>query len=271
MKNVLVLTDFSNASENALYYAVQYFENESCNFYVMHINDAKSFTTDDLMIAGNKSLYDSLISSSTKKLKTLTSSIKKQFPLEDHNYIEITDYDSFIDSVNQAIKSKSIDLIVMGSNGVSDAKEALFGTNTLNIVRQINCPTLIVPETHLFSTSKHVLIPVDDKEFSISKELIKTLSQVQFNNSIIHVLLIDVNENDQNIIQINKDLSDKQIEYHSVKNIPTHFAINSFIQTNNIDLLLLKVKDDFFLDRIFKGSSSTRVSREPIIPILVIH
>ena len=271
MKKILVLIDFSKASENALHYAAQYYEDVQSEFFLMHINDASSFTTDDLITAGNRSLYDSLISSTTKKLEQLCVSVRKQFPNKNHSFVELTDFDPFIDSINQAVKSKSIDLIIMGSNGVSDAKEALFGTNTINVVRHIKTPTLIIPETQCYKTPKHILIPIDNTDFTINLNLKSQLAQIALKDCHLHTLSIDLNDEDNIMAKFNNLLLIDQIEHHSVYDVPTHYAINSFIQTHNIDLLVLMVKEEFFIDRIFKGSVSTKVSREPIIPILVIH
>ena len=37
MKNILLLTDFSENSWNAIAYALQFLENAHCNFYVLHV------------------------------------------------------------------------------------------------------------------------------------------------------------------------------------------------------------------------------------------
>ena len=68
MKNILLLTDFSDNSINALHYALKLFSGASNNFFVLYVEAANTFLTDDLMAAGNKSIYDSLV----KKPKNIT-------------------------------------------------------------------------------------------------------------------------------------------------------------------------------------------------------
>ena len=38
MKNILIPTDFSKNSWNAIEYALKFFENSCCNFYLLHVN-----------------------------------------------------------------------------------------------------------------------------------------------------------------------------------------------------------------------------------------
>ena len=113
------------------------------------------------------------------------------------------------------------------------------------------------------------LLPITT--MSIDLDLKSQLSQIELKDCHLHTLSIDLNDEDNIMAKFNNLLLIDQIEHHSVNDVPTHYAINSFIQTHNIDLLILMVKEEFFIDRIFKGSVSTKVSREPIIPILVIH
>ena len=49
MANILIPTDFSDNAWNAVEYAVEFFKNSSCNFYLLHVchglNDLAAITT----------------------------------------------------------------------------------------------------------------------------------------------------------------------------------------------------------------------------------
>ena len=49
MKAILLPTDFSKNSMNAIEYAVSLFEDETCEFYVLNIQKASAFVSDDFM------------------------------------------------------------------------------------------------------------------------------------------------------------------------------------------------------------------------------
>src|SRR5690554_19408 len=41
MKNILIPTDFSDNSHNAIRYALEYFENIAVNFFILHVSQKK--------------------------------------------------------------------------------------------------------------------------------------------------------------------------------------------------------------------------------------
>ncbi|MFT4833127.1 MAG: nucleotide-binding universal stress UspA family protein, partial [Psychroserpens sp.] len=43
MKNILVPTDFSEDSFNAVTYALELLKKSPCNFYLLHVNDMSSY------------------------------------------------------------------------------------------------------------------------------------------------------------------------------------------------------------------------------------
>ncbi len=43
MNNILIPTDFSKNSWNAIAYALKYFENSTCNFYLLHVTSIVNY------------------------------------------------------------------------------------------------------------------------------------------------------------------------------------------------------------------------------------
>ena len=126
MKNILLPTDFSKNSINAIHYALHLFKEDECRFFVLHVESSKGYLSDDLVMAGNQSIYDTIVKKSKQKLAKLIDAIKTEFKNKNFSYQMLVDYDGLTDAINQLITKKSIDLIVMGSNGVTGAKETVF-------------------------------------------------------------------------------------------------------------------------------------------------
>jgi len=65
MKNILLPSDFSKNSKNAIQYAMKFFENEECHFYILNIQKSSEYITADL-VAGSQSdsVYDSVANKS---------------------------------------------------------------------------------------------------------------------------------------------------------------------------------------------------------------
>lgn len=274
MKNILLLTDFSKNSKNAIDYALQLFKNEVCNFFILHVHDSMSYTTDDLMTVGNDSIYEAIIKEHKLKLKKLIDRLEPKS--KNHNFHTLVAYNTIIDAVKKAIKSKNIDLIVMGTNGVTGAKEIIFGSNTINVIRKVNCKTLVIPQGFKFKTLKEVLLPLDlyDSMSGITFE--KVLLFIKKFMCKIHILRINprneksefANTDNKQILNFSKDIIYK---YHIINSVPMHYVINCYTQIYNTDLTILLVQHESFFEWFFKKSTTSQISNAIRTPLLIFH
>ena len=272
MKNILLLSDFSINSENAIHYAMHLFKNEKCTFHLMHVHKIGSFTSDDLMNSPKESIYESITKEPKEKLQALVDNLKSTFNYANYSYETIIDFDVFIDAINQAITNNKIDFVVMGTNGASGVKEVLFGSNTINVVRKVHCKTLIIPEAYSFTPIKNLLLPLDPKDTIEGKQFTDLLEFIETYQ--LHLDVLRVNPNTENNELENEDLSNLALfdcSYHAVNDVPMDFAISSYMQTNTVDFLSLFVKNEGFFEHLF-SKANTKVNLSEITkPILVLH
>ncbi len=276
MKNILLLTDFSKNSINAIRYALQLFEDEFCNFYLLHVQSSASYTSDDLILAGNKSIYTSIIEKSKHKLAKLIVELESKFKNKKYSYQMLVDYDVLTDSIKQIQKTKSIDLIVMGTNGVTGAKEVLFGSNTINVIRKIDCPTLVIPEGFKYTRPKDNLLPLDAFDSMSGSAFFETVKFTKRFCKTLHLLRIkpynkDSKEEKKDKTHIDYFLKDVDHKYHIITNVPMHYTVDCYTQTHNIALMTLLVQKETLLERFFMGSSTTQISNRIRVPLLIFH
>lgn len=181
MKNILLPTDFSESSLNAIDYAMRFFENCKCNFYILNVQKISEYNNTDL-VAGSKtdSNYDSVAADNKKLIDQLIKKFDKQFKTQSYNFHRLFDYNNFVSAVDHAVKTHSIDLIIMGSNGASGVKELIFGSNTLRVIRNIDCPTLTIPINFRYSGINNVQTSKSNsKDFSpYAVKLIKEILNI---------------------------------------------------------------------------------------------
>ncbi|TBN04351.1 universal stress protein [Hyunsoonleella flava] len=275
MKNILLLTDFSECSINAMHYALQLLKGNVCNFYVLHVQRSSSYASDDLILSRD-SIYDAIIKKSKLKLMKLVNKFKNE--IEDENYIYkiVVDFDSLTDAIKQMKASKEIDLIVMGTNGVTGAKEVIFGSNTINVIRKIDCSTLVIPEEFEYRIPKEVLLPLDLNDSLSSSAFAHVLEFVNRFSNALHFLRINPSNEDSeeeriDNEQLNYSLKEINHKYHSIKSVPMHYAVSTYVQTNAIDILILLVQKETLFERFFTGSSTTQISNKIDVPLLIFH
>src|SRR5690606_38440206 len=117
MKTILLPTDFSKNSINAIRYAVDMFQNSECHFYLLNVQKASSFISNDMAMSSSTNIYETLISAAKKSIDNIILEIKTKHFNDKHHFHSIVDYDNLIDSINQISKLHNVDLIVMGTKG----------------------------------------------------------------------------------------------------------------------------------------------------------
>lgn len=148
MKKILVPTDFSEFSKQAVDYAVelaQRFEAEITLIYVLQ--DAVAlFPEPGVAFPAPGNYLQELQESSQQALERLRESL----PAEMTIHTVLRNGPPFVEIVRYA-KEEDVDLIVIGTHGRSGLAHMLLGSVAEKVVRKASCPVLTVrPREHKF-------------------------------------------------------------------------------------------------------------------------
>ena len=113
MKNILLPTDFSDNSWNAIAYALNFFEDMACNFYLLHVISFNHFIPVDESPSIDQSYIEETYNKPAKKklrhfLKRISDLNLKR---EKHRFFTLTDVNFFVNSIRKNVKENQIDLI----------------------------------------------------------------------------------------------------------------------------------------------------------------
>ncbi len=275
MKNILLPTDFSENSKNAVVFALEFFKGNSCNFYFLNVQKTTDFIMDDVMSGAPGSSVDEVILQDNKKqLKEFMVPFQEKYTREAYKFLPFVDFDALTHSIQQLMGSENIDLIVMGTNGATGAKEVLFGSNTLQVIRNIDCPLLVIPENVTFEKMESVLFTVKSCK-EMSHEKTKPFKQIlELFHPQLHLLKIKEarQETKHNCDSCLVDsLQEIQFESHTLSGIPTPIAIDAFIQLIPVDLHATFVESETFLERFLFGTNTAQISYGTRVPLLILH
>ncbi len=276
MKNILLLTDFSKNAKNAMNYALAFFKGSAHHFFILNIQKVSNYTTGDLMSATpNSTVYDSIIKNPKAAIKKMIDTLQKEYIDEQYTFDGICDYDAFISAVNQTVKSKKIDLIVMGTNGATGAAEVVFGSNTINVIRNINCPVLAIPQEYTFSIPRTVLFATDSNEKFTEKSLKPLLFIVSKFNTEVQILTLendgDIDSLKEKKKKMNTFFKGYNYSFHSIENVPIDIAIDSFVQIKNVDITAKIINKESFFKRLISGSTTDEITYKSRVPLLIMH
>jgi nucleotide-binding universal stress UspA family protein len=278
MNNILLLTDFTVKSENAHEYALKLFKGQKCNFYLLSIQKFWEYTMDDLMIANPKDdISSALLGDNMASLKETKEQLIKQTKKEDFNFHTIVDYDVFTTAINDAVENYNIDLIVCGTNGKSDIMESIFSSHTLRIIRNTECPLLVVPEDFVFVNPRNIeyLLDYDDLFDECGKE--PFLQLVKKCKSTIHVMRlnyrfvvesIDYKKEQEDII---KYFHGTPVVYEIHIDEDPIAVIEESMQRLAIQMQVLSAHKESFIDRIFSNSHLAKIVNMERLPILILR
>ena len=275
MKNVLIPTDFSENSWNAIRYALNFFKKERCSFYVLHVNKTSKKSQS---ISNQEGLEKETIKASKKQLRALLTRITAEFPEnKNHHFYTLTDNNFFITSIRKHMAEKKIDLIVMGTKGATDENKLIIGSNTANVIVKVPCNTLIIPEKSIFEGLEEIAFPTD---FSLSygiETLQPLLEILEKNNAVLHILHISKKVVELNGYQFaNKELmedffSNQKHSFHFLINKEAKDAVQQFTDNKAIKMMVMMAKNLNYFQQIMFHSKVEKSSYHTNIPLLVLH
>ncbi len=277
--NILLPTDFSENSWNAIKYAADFFKNSACNFYLLHVNRLSNVVVNDSPYIPTQDIIEDVYTKPSKKqLKKIIGRIAKELPEnKKHNYCTLTDYNFFIESIRKHVLDKKIDIIVMGTKGASGLKKLIIGSNAGDVITKVKCTTLVVPENAKFTTFKEIAFPTD---FSLSYglETLQPISAItDSNKASLRILHISKKNESLNVSQEkNKELLEDYFNhldcsFHFLTNKKVEAAIQCFIESRNINLIVMVAKNLNYFQQILFHNKVEEISYHTDIPFLVLH
>ena len=275
MKSILLPTDFSQNSINAIHYAHEMFKGERCEFYLLNVQKASSYVSDDLMtLQPTTTIYENLIQNSKKAIEKIVTKVQKKYVKDNHIYHSLVDYDNFIEAIKHLVISKDICLIVMGTKGATGAEKVLFGSNTVKVIQRNDCPVLAVPNNCRFSGLKKIAFTSNYLTYYKKEELKPLMTLASKFESKIDVLHITKGEHLTESQENNRSFLDECFnnlnhEFINLANTDLFKTVEHYLLYNEIDLLAMMSRKHSFLERLFTRHNVEKFAFQITIPLLV--
>lgn len=259
MKTIIVPTDFSAAAENAMLYAGHLAKRIDASVLLLHIfqvpvnmSDAPLFVTspEELKENADKGLLHSkeILQSTFPSLNVKTESI----------------LGDVVSELQEACRKENPIAVVVGKHGASGLERALFGSTSLSIIRHIHFPVIAVPDFSTEKDIKNVALAVDSGEKLPASKIKSTIEALQAKLHVIHVQQRKAESVSIAVDQLNtpcRTILDEQFVH----------GIQSYIENNNIDLLLIVPHKHNLVERMFLKTHTPELLREISIPIMSIR
>lgn len=253
--NVLILTDFSETSENAGRYAADFLKKTSANFYLLNIHNFNFNKS-----AGNN--IENELVNILDKLQEGAQSLEGYSNNKKHKFHTILSSESLISAVRKALVEKKIDLIFIGAASQDEHLHPILGDHAYDVVRKIKCNIIAVPSGCTYSNPRKAVFPVDDSIFP-SEDQQKILNNLDYLNSLDFKILEIRDGEMENPFRV----SDSEIH---TKPVPFTKALFKDIQ-KHYDMIFVIGKNLSVCDRLLHTEHGFSANMDVEIPIFVYH
>ena len=291
IRRVLFPTDFSEGSKRAFPQAAFLADWHDAELHVLNVTGRHRYDYKE-----NKDNFPIPLDTLTEWLRRPSQSVSgTSWPdLEERSIVQHqVESASPAERIVEYVDEKDVDLVVMGTHGRRGVDRMLFGSVTEEVVREASCPTFTVRTDADVTPSqavRRVLVPIDfseaaDVAVDHAKEIALTYGA---EIDLLHVVeqpfypsaygIDSVTFPTQEVVdRVEKQLGEMartEIGYEHVMVQATvgdpADEILSYVEDNEIDLVVIATHGRTGLDRILLGSVAERVLRRSPTPVFVV-
>ena len=280
MQKILVPTDFSSLSENALTLAVDIGRRTDAEVYLVNFMDhsfGDSFAASGEVSYGGDENDLFTLQLARKNHKRLADLAAKHGISVKINY-QVYGQD-FEDGFKDYIKERDIDLVVIATSGEESAEEFFTGNHTTQMIQGASCPVISVKGKYQDNDFKHIVVGVDFEEddeddFAKAAEFLNTFS----NDLRGHLHLVHVADLGSNVTALESKLSAFAVNYnfdnYSIKvtqNNDKEQGLLAYCFGTGASMLALLTHSKGGILRIFTESTTEELAKEAVIPVMSIN
>lgn len=276
MLRVLLPTDFSDNSFEANKYALLLFKDVECEFHLLHTYMPPIYNAEYLAGSpGQIGLGDVIRETALSNLDKLQSRLESEYSNSKHSFDSHACLNALPNEVNEMVADKKIDVIIMGTKGATGAKEILFGTHTVHIIKKAKCPVIAIPPNFEYEAPKEILFPTDYKVDFKAAPLNVLLKIAKQHISSIEVLHVSSVYGFSETQERNKEKLDSVLNgiahlSHNKPNQDIIEAINNFQLKHKMNLLVMVQNKHTFVERLFIEPIIKKIGFHITIPFMVI-
>jgi nucleotide-binding universal stress UspA family protein len=276
MKKILLPTDFSDNSWNAIQYALQLFKNEKCTFTLLNTYTPMIYQFEYMQASSPQfQVMDAVKETSKRKLNELVKKIETEFPNSNHIFSTLSSFNILTSEINDLYEGNTMEMIIMGTKGASGVKGVLFGSNTVHVLKNAKCPVIAVPSDFSFEKPHELLFPSDYEIEFKDKHIQPIIDIASLYNIRINILHVHYGDDLSEKQEKNRNKLENYFKgiahlFHNVKNQNIPEAITQFQLKARINLLVMINNKHSFFENLFFKSNINQIGFHLNVPFLVI-
>lgn len=266
MKRILFPTDFSEAADLALDFAIDIAKKANLEITLLNAYD--------LPYAQNvmsTSLIDIMRDNSEKSLKQLKTKVE--------GLGVKCDYKSMMGNPIRVVKEVSKKdpncIVVMGTKGASGLEEVLIGSNAASVLQSTDVPVLAIPASTQFHDIKKIVYCTDFRSNKNDRALRRLADLARLFDA--EVMILHVQQPGQADLasdqrtKFDHHLTNVKHSFHIISDVKVEEAILNFTREKEADMLALLTRKYGIIRGLFHYSLTNKVAYHSTVPILALH
>ncbi len=262
MNPVIIPTDFSTSSDNAMHYGAQLAQKIGAPVLLTHVYEVPISMSDvPVMVLP----IEELKNSAETGLERCREELKKSHP-----ELEVRT-ESRLGSINEEVNDLCEDCtpfaIVMGTHGSSGIERMLFGSTTLSFIKHSHFPVIAVPSTYDQRFIEKIVLATDLNTEKIPYA--KIVDIVTTLGAELHVVHI-TKESEEYPAELLTPFQSLSPLYRNILNKDVKEGLLKYVQENNADLLMILPHEHNIMERLFFKLHTEDIIASTRVPVLAI-
>ncbi len=276
MKNILIPTDFSDASYRTIAYGIALSKTLNAekiiiyNAYQPYISEDPEFKP---VLLNEIDMYKEVSEQAMQKIKdTFQEKIDPAAQL-----ICEVDYNVVEGGIIEASEKYNAGLIVMNVSSTGALENLLFGSTAVSLSKHSKIPVLIVPAEAKFTKLDKILLAIDLKNTKTTTPVNHIKKILDITNAKLDALHVLVHEKDTDNVKeediefLKTNFAGYNTQYYIEQAHSLTEGINDFADKHQSDVIIMIPKKRGWLESIFRRSESKIIAFHSHIPVLAIR
>ncbi len=276
MKTILFPTDFSDNSMHAAQYAGMLARRFDAKLIILHaFTNIISLSLEPQTMSDTSMLEAQLQKNASQNLEIFSEKVFLSTELPEVQIEHVLEYGFVTECIVEVSKRLNVDMIVMGTKGVSNVFDKWIGSNAENVVKSAECPVWVVPNNAQLTVPQLFIYAADFQEDKVSatKTLLEFSVPLGASCKVIHIQEYfdkDVNQKSaETIAELNKKFEGDNITFKDLKRKEIVQGIETYTENQKPDVLALAVYEKTIFSNLFNSSITKHFVEEAKIPMLI--
>ncbi|MHA7865356.1 universal stress protein [Flagellimonas marinaquae] len=280
-KRIILPTDFSKNSWNAIVYALTVFKDDPCDFFILNSFQVGASGLSTKMARYNDTrLYNLMKEQSERDLKREMEKINALDKNPNHNFIPRSEQATLVNAIGKTVYKEEVDYVIMGTKGVSGLKEVFMGSNTYEVIQEIDfCPIIAVPEDYQTDGELDSLMLATGYEHLFENYELQPLLNLPVNfKAKLRIVYVGNPEDMTDAQKASKEALQKKVATidHEFVEVEKETSVTNTIQKlvqqdGTIDMLVMIHQDHSFFKKLTREPVIKKVAFNTRVPFMVVH